>query len=782
MSYVQEQHAPGKWSFIAAVLFPAVVIIVELVTGLCAEALFDPLPSIGHVLLVAAVPAINWLLWREQRRDTTGSLWLLVGGGAAIVVSAAYALLLLPILPFAAVAILLLGLGLLPFAPFASLFYAFRWTFSLMADRSGSWLYGLAGAAAGLLLLVFVDLPATATYFALNRYEGTPEQQRSAVALTREFGDTDMLLRLAHGDTNRATGLASFLLSSWSNGLSGSDQPRTTAARELYYRVTGTPFSAEASPTDGLGRSRDRRFQWDEDQGGESVGGRVEGLSLISSRLDGSIATADNLGYFEWTFDIGNAGPAQSEGRFTIALPEGAVASRATLWVNGEPREASVARRSAARAAYSAVVSAQRDPLLVTTDGAQRLLIQAFPILPGNSMMLRVGFTAPFDIAPDGRRRLALPAIVERNFAIAPDLRHAVWIESDGPIASPILGGDGVRILRAAIADETLLARRPRIAAPRITAPLERIGQVSGAPGLAPIAIAQRIAPADLAAPGALMLVVDGSTQNRAAASLLSGALDGLPRGLQVGLVIADGERSTVAPAPWSPAQRARFVEVIARSPFAGGEDNVPALIEAVETASAPGSAILWVHGPQPIVFERSRAQLDQWLERASQRPRLIRYQAVAGRALVQSGSRWFDSATEILPSGDPAADLRDAVRKAVGGQGWTVSRDEVPARRAQGSAHIVRLWAAGRIAADDGTKPADQDASIRLAHRLNLVTPLTGAVVLETDKDYGANGLPVPSADDVPTVPEPEVWALLAILVCAGLWLVQRRRVAVFG
>ncbi len=45
-------------------------------------------------------------------------------------------------------------------------------------------------------------------------------------------------------------------LSIWSNGLFTNDGTDSTAARELYYRVTGTAFNAVERPTDRGDRYR----------------------------------------------------------------------------------------------------------------------------------------------------------------------------------------------------------------------------------------------------------------------------------------------------------------------------------------------------------------------------------------------------------------------------------------------------------------------------------------------------------------------------------------------
>jgi hypothetical protein len=779
MAYSDNDRVPGMWTLVLAVLFPAFVILVELATGLCADALFDPLPTPGHLLLVAAVPAVNFFLWRAAREEQLPA-WLAVAAGAAMAVAASYALLMLPILPVALIAIIVFGIGLLPFAPLFSLIFAWRLMLGLAEYGTHVGRKVAIGVAGGLLALALVDMPATATYLALERYRGDAAEQRAAIATMRAVGDTNLLLRMAYGDTQRATGLMSFLVSSWGAGFGGGSAVlNNEGSRELYYRLTGKPFNSVPPPGHGLSERR-RWFDWDEDQGGERVGKRVTGLSLASSRIDGSIASADNLGYFEWTVEVANADAVAHEARFTIATPEGAVASRATLWIDGEPREASVAGRSEVRAAYNKVVNVQRrDPLLVTTAGAQRLLVQAFPVQAGGTIKLRVGYTAPLAIDAGGKRTVALPAIVERNFELGADVRHQLWIEGDGPLAgsgggAPRPGGAG-NGLRGAPTDAELLAHRPRIVASPMTAPSERLGSLPARDKAPPLGVIQTIAPEAKPAEPALTIVLDGSAGN-AAGRALGEVLDAIPAGMPTRLLIASEDPDEVVTAPWSPGQRRRFRDAIGRARFVGGQDNVPALADALREMAGGSGILLWIHGPQPIAFSRSTAQLEQVLERGGALPALVRYQPEPGPEFTLSGVPWFERARDVTLSGDVRADLRAILAGTGAGVRWTTARREAPASGTEGSAHIVRLWGAAQLADAVGKRGKDRDAAIALAHRLNLVTPLSGAVVLEKASDYKDNGLPVPGAEDVPTVPEPEEWALLAVLAGLLAWVFRRR------
>jgi hypothetical protein len=165
-------------------------------------------------------------------------------------------------------------------------------------------------------------------------------------------------------------------------------------------------------------------------------------------------------------------------------------------------------------------------------------------------------------------------------------------------------------------------------------------------------------------------------------------------------------------------------------------------------------------------------------LERSTDLPRLLRYQAAPGPAFAVAGHPWFETARDVPPTGDAGADLAALIAQLAGGDGWQVNRTLVagPAGPAS-STHIARLWGAGQLATAAAAQGKERSQAIDLAHRLNIVTPVSGAVVLETDAEYKNSGLAVPGSADVPAVPEPATWALIAIVVALLLWQLRRRR-----
>ena len=66
---------------------------------------------------------------------------------------------------------------------------------------------------------------------------------------------------------------------------------------------------------------------------------------------------------------------------------------------------------------------------------------------------------------------------------------------------------------------------------------------------------------------------------------------------------------------------------------------------------------------------------------------------------------------------------------------------------------------------------------AIKLAAMYHIITPVSGAVVLETARQYQANSLTPVDRDSVPTIPEPEAWALLIIALLLIVWFILRHR-----
>ncbi len=194
----------------------------------------------------------------------------------------------------------------------------------------------------------------------------------------------------------------------------------------------GVPFNAKPAPFEtAIGRASPTSSSTTITAARRSAAG-IQGLDLASSRIDGSISGDDLVAYLEWTIEFRNSELIDREARLQLALPPGGVVSRATLWVNGEEREAAYGGRGEVRAAYQQVaVQQRRDPLLVTTKGADRVLAQAFPVpRNGGTIKFKIGITRA---ARDHRSRQGAPHAAggrRSQLLDRADAGHSVWIES----------------------------------------------------------------------------------------------------------------------------------------------------------------------------------------------------------------------------------------------------------------------------------------------------------------------------------------------------------------
>jgi hypothetical protein len=795
---VADRNPPdhGVLSLVLGVWLPALTVGVEVATRMCAEAFFDPLPTVWHVLAVSLVPLGNLLIWLELRgRRTLGLRHLAFANGTAMAIAGVYALLFLPLMPMAILGLIVM-LGALPLAPVIAFVMSIRLRIELGAHAGATRIRTpfLAGLAAGIAALAALDVPAAATRLGLQwATSSEPAVRQRGIALLRTAGDEDMLLRLCYDAAGRPTGLLSAFVLLGGSLLAPEQRQLAISpaeAREVYYRVTGAPFNAKPAPHNQRAWARFDDFQFDADHGGVQVGGRIKGLDIASSRLDGSVSADDGVAYLEWTVEFRNASPVDRETRMQLALPPGGVVSRATLWVNGEEREAAYGGRAEVGAAYQRVaVQQRRDPLLVTTKGADRVLVQAFPVpRGGGTIKFKIGMTAPLDMSDPAKARLTLPAIVDRNFSFPSGVDHDIWIEGKQSLSSPITSLAATEIadrqfrLKGALTDKNLGDPRLTVWAARSPTAGPVHAWIGAWIGVGHVIRQDIITRSASDAPPALMLVVDGSARMKPIVRDIVAALDAIPSGRRVGAIVAAEPPLALEPRPWSDAQKAAVIRLLDAHGFAGGEDNVPALIDAMQLLEREStSSVLWVHGPQPVAFRDSAARLEQATSRLVRLPSVMLYSVEPGPLELLPDAPWAWAIRSLPRSPSIAADLSVYLARELGAApATTVVRTEVQpdAGGARGSDHIVRLWARDRVLrlARENLE-GNRKAAVDLAVQYRLVTPVSGAVVLETKQQYDETRLTPVSPATVPTIPEPHEWALMLIACAALLWLVWRRR-----
>jgi len=773
------------WSLLFGVVLPVITLAFEYFTGMCAALLFDPLPSVWHALLVASVPLANFLIWRAVRSEGIEEParlgWL---NGFAFGIGLVYALLYLPLTPFAIPGLIVYGIGLLPLAPLLSLIATLNFRQHLRgAHDPGFRLPGLwPGAGLAWIALLLLALPSIVGEIGLRKAGSADAATRmKGIRWLRALGSEEILLRACYGRPNRVENIYSF-----GEGVS----PET--ARSVYYLVTGRAFNSVPPPKLYAGRGRwralEEEFTWDEDQAGDAVAGRVKGLSLASSRQDGSIDADAAIGYIEWTLEFKNVSSLQREARAQIALPPGAVVSRLTLWIDGEEREAAFAGRSQVKAAYQEVVQQRRDPVLLTTCGPDRVLLQCYPVPPdGGVMKCRVGVTTPLVLTKTEEAFLRCPAFLERNFTIAEDFKHSVWIESKGPLhaSGNQLVSDRAKdnsfALRGRMADAELAGLESVVRVSR--ADDVRLAWVNDSRSPEPQIIRQRIVEAEGRIPDRVVLVVDGTRGMKESYPAIAEALSQLPGGIELAvLVAADGFESICALQKGDAALYSRVADRLRKFEAGGGHDNVPALLRAWELAAEnPTGVMVWIHGPQPVLLEASE-ELRQRFEHRGGHPLLYEIQTATGPNRIAEkldGLASVIAAPRLGKLSDDLARLFNNWR----GKSIQLAREcsgrDHPAAALGGketSLHLARLWARDEVLRLAGARQFNQ--AMQLAERYQLVTPLSGAVVLETKAQYDRAGLKPAEPALVPVVPEPQTRILMLLgIVLFVPWMVRRRR-----
>jgi hypothetical protein len=197
---VHKRRVTGQQKFLLfpGVIMPAISITVEATTHMCAESLFDPIPTTWHLLMVIFVPLAQLHVWFTIRRGATERLTLAGWANALTIgISLFYSFLYLPLLPVAAL-MLLFGIGLLPLAPLLSLIASIVMRHQLSELGSSTPKKSIAvtksGVIIGLALVVallgMIELPATLTRYGLQMAtSGSHTERAEGIRFLRRFGN-----------------------------------------------------------------------------------------------------------------------------------------------------------------------------------------------------------------------------------------------------------------------------------------------------------------------------------------------------------------------------------------------------------------------------------------------------------------------------------------------------------------------------------------------------------------------------------------------------------------
>ncbi len=648
------------------------------------------------------------------------------------------------------------------------------------------------------LSFLFVFTPMTRTFVVQSQLNsarsGSPADQEKAISAIRSMATDEDLRPLKYP----VTGFALAALMIPNRGLDGNNE----TDRNLFFKITGKSFFDSDS-------KKEKTLEAAQTAISPLVGGMAPGLALLKSQITGNIDATTFSSAVDWTLTFHNSNSGIQEARGEIGLPKNAAVSRVTLWIDGEPREAAFASNSKVQAAYQSETSQRRDPLLVTMSAPDRVLFQCFPVpANGGEMKIRLGFKLPLETTDGKICSLELPKLVSSNFT--QPKRHRVNITSRDVPVKNIAGvvakatNDGYSlsgIIKPGDKSKTISS----VVVQRSSALTELATQdwYSKEPRF----IIERVREITAPAPKHLTVVVDTSALLKRNASQLKQALSIIPSKLKPMIYFAGEDNNEKVPDSDkvanaahesasakepdaknnsveaqaiadeqetdaalesdgigennnSESETAHEVAPTAKSLeqaltalnanlFVGGQDNGPALREALEVAAEqPNSAVLWIHGPQPLTQRPQESTALDLVNRVS----LYDLQIVPGPNTILPALQVEDVSNQIthvaINHGSTANDLKKLVSGWEKGIKTLAILKTISTKRPQTaivtdrsiSAQVTALWASEEVARLVANGQEQQ--AIKLASNYRLVSPVSGSVVLENSRQYKANKL----------------------------------------
>jgi XrtN system VIT domain protein len=109
------------------------------------------------------------------------------------------------------------------------------------------------------------------------------------------------------------------------------------------------------------------------------------------------------MGYTEKTITVWNQNMEQrwrsdEEAIYTFYMPEGAVVTSLSLWINGKEEKGVMTTKEKAEIAYKTIVGVERhDPSVVQWQEGNSVSVRVFPVPAGGTRIFKIGITSPLE-------------------------------------------------------------------------------------------------------------------------------------------------------------------------------------------------------------------------------------------------------------------------------------------------------------------------------------------------------------------------------------------------
>lgn len=618
-----------------------------------------PIETIIELLLLAAIPLANYRLWSSLcKNDMRFSLLRGLLVGAAIATSLVIAGLSLAAIPAGyqelqsaigtdfSTGFFFIGMQALATAA-AGIYLVNRTRHKreFVSSRTRIIAYTVIGLVLGLA--AFAGCEARSWYVRMAEQQAlSPKEAERAkgLALLRSL-DTERELRMETSDA-RATGISGLFI-----------PVKHSEMASLYFTVCGKPLGDE--------NSADFSSMSDDYLRRHVVGAPVKGLELARSAFNGMVSPNALTTTINWTYVFRNDTESPQEARAELALPPGAVINGLTVYRNGDPMDAAFAAAGKAEgdAQINWVDVGHDNPAIITDLGRGRYLFHCYPIPNDEQLKVNLSIVVPLKLESLDSTSLTFPRFIASNFSL--DGEHLLTLESTDKLSSRqknIIASKGLqgrevltgRLEKSQLEHTPLIitARRAPIMVPVVTvdkiatdmeikrwkAEQERkrleeeakkadsqqvVLMIDGSravqqqiedvrtvlnrdkknkkaakkvpPG--PRYAVRTITEVVSKAPKRLLVVLDGSDALKEHMPELTEALKKVPSSVPVWLRVASRETDVLS----KPTPLQEALPQLEKIHFAGGQDNLKAVVNAAEMAGeTEGGAVLWIHGPQP--------------------------------------------------------------------------------------------------------------------------------------------------------------------------------------